>query len=98
LDACQPSRNFARDKSFPAPLGFVIEQNTVRDEQPVGLAVIDGVPMRGHFADCIRTARIERSSFVLRWFGSPEHFRRTRLVETYRLAGVLDVVAHRIQQ
>ncbi len=97
LDAAERAGNLAGDEGFAAALRFVIEENAVADEQAIGFAVIDGIPVSRDFADGIGTARIKRRGFALRRMGGAEHFRGAGLVEARLLLGSGGVVAQGFQ-
>ena len=71
LDASQRPCDFARDERFATAGRLVIEQNAVSDKEPVGLAIVDGIPMGGNFGDSIGAAGVKRGALVLRRLGAP---------------------------
>src|SRR5579862_198277 len=98
LDATDRARDLAGYESFSALRTLVIKQDSIADKQAVGLPVIDGVPVGGHLADRIRTARIERGMLVLRRGGCPEHFGGPGLIITNLLAALADMITQRFEQ
>ena len=98
LDSAQCARDLARDECFAPSRRFVIEENSVADEEIVRLPLVDGVPMGCHFAHGIRAARVEGRLFVLRWRRGPEHFRGSSLVKSRLSSGFTRIVTKRFQQ
>lgn len=92
------ARHLARDKGFAAPRALVIEHDAVADEYPVGLAIIDRMPMRRDLADRVRAARVERRSFVLGCGCVAEHLGRSRLIIPHGLAAIRDMIADSLEQ
>src|SRR5882762_11500669 len=98
LDSAQCARDLARDECFPPSRGFVIEENSVADEEIVRLPLVDRVPMGCHFAHGVGAARIERCLFVLWWRRGPEHLRGSSLVKSGLSFGCTRIVTKRFQQ
>ncbi len=68
-------------------------------EQPVGLAIVDGLPVRVHLGAGVGAARMERRGLALRNFGDLARTSRTSPPgRTRRAAVALVVIAHRLQQ
>ena len=99
LDAGGAAGDLAGDEILAAPRRFVVEQDAVGGEQAVGLAIIDGLPVRVDLGACVGAARMERRGLALRRFGDlAEHLGRARLVEARRAAVALVVIAQRLEQ
>ena len=49
FDAAEGAGDLAGDEGFTAARGFVVEEDAVRNEEVIGFAVIDGIPMGGDF-------------------------------------------------
>src|SRR5277367_509568 len=60
------SRNLARHESFTAERALMIEQNSVRGVQSIGLPIVHGDPISVEFRRGVGRPRIERRSFALR--------------------------------
>lgn len=70
----------------------MIEQNPIAGEEPVGLAVVNGVPMSGAFGGRVRGSGVERGGFRLGRRSGSEHLRGSGLVvPNVRSAGGHDV-------
>src|SRR5258706_13439299 len=98
LNAAECARYFARYKRFPPPWGFVIEENAVAQEQFISLAVIHAVPVRGHLADAVRTARVERRSFILWGRRRAEHLGRPGLINANAIFAVHVIIPDHFEQ
>src|ERR1043166_3324569 len=57
-DAPHRPRNLAGDKILAASWGFVIEEDSVGDEQAIRLSMIHCEPVRCDLADGVRAARV----------------------------------------
>src|SRR5436309_9770133 len=86
-------RHLSRDECLTAPRALMVEQNSVTNEQIVGLTVIHRKPMPSRFAHAVRTARMEWSLFILGRRRCSEHLGRPRLIITNRAPSMDDVVA-----
>ena len=60
--------DLAGDESLSPALGLVIEEYSVDGEHPISLAIVLHYPETVLFRYAIRTARVERCSFLLRDF------------------------------
>src|ERR1700739_2696852 len=81
LDAGDAARDLARHKGLAADRAFMIEQDAVRGEHAVGLAVVHRYPVTVELGDAVRRARIERPGLPLRNLLDPAgQFRGPRLV------------------
>nr|GMD49148.1 Uncharacterised protein [Ipomoea batatas] len=84
---------------LPASRGFVVEEDSVAGEDPVGFSVIHGVPMRRAFGHRVGRSRMERSRLRLRRRSGSEHLRRSGLVvPDMNPTGRRDVRPHRLQE
>src|SRR5579864_9261345 len=92
FDPAQTAGNLARHKSFAAPRGLMVKQDSVADEEIVSLALIDSVPMSGQLADSIRASWIKRCAFVLRRRRRAKHFRGSRLIKASLASAVLRIL------
>jgi hypothetical protein len=91
IDACSGSGDLARDESFSAARGFVIEEDSITGINPVGLTVVDDYPEAVNLGHRIRGTWIERGRFGLRYLTHfPVQFTGGGLVETGFNAGLLD--------
>src|SRR6266851_1496315 len=97
LDARGGARHLARHEGLAAARALMIEEDAVADEHIIGLAVIDGVPMRRDLAHRVRRARIERRALALRRRGGAVHLGRARLIAAHGIAAVHNVIAERIE-
>jgi hypothetical protein len=69
----------------------VVEKDSVGAEEPVGLPVVDGLPVGVHLGCGVRAAGVEGRVFVLGHLGdAAEHLGGTRLVETGRMIELAD--------
>ena len=59
FDAAEGAGDFAGDEGFAAAGRFVVEEDAVGNEEVIGFAVVDGVPMGGDFGDGVGAAGIE---------------------------------------
>ena len=75
----------------------MIEQNSIRDEQPVGLVVVYGLPVRRNFAGGVGAARMKCGRLLLRRLRRAKHLRRACLVEANRTSAVR-ILPHRFEQ
>ena len=66
----------------------------LRDVHPVGLAVVDGEPVRGDLGDRVGAARIEGARLRLRRRGRAEHLRRPGLIDARLRARLANRVEH----
>src|SRR5882724_12271045 len=64
--ARQRAGDLARNESLAANRGFVVEEDAVAREKPVGLAVIHGDPVRVELRDPVRRAGMEGGFLRLR--------------------------------
>ena len=77
----------------------MVEQDAVAGEQFVGLAVVDGLPVRLDLCAGVGASRIERRVFGLRNLGDlAVHLAAGRLVESHFLALAVAVIANRFQE
>src|ERR1700686_656785 len=82
LDAGNAAGDLAGDKGLAADRALVIEQDAVRGEHAIGLAVVNRDPVAIQLGDAIGRTRIERGSFLLRLFlHQAVKFRGRRLIE-----------------
>ena len=94
-DAVETYRDFPGYERRAAPRALVIEKNAVCRKQSVALAIVFRNPVRIHFCDAVRRARIKRRRFFLGNFRDlAEHFGRRRLVKTRLDAGFSNRVQH----
>jgi len=73
-DGRHPARHLAGHEVLTAPWRLVIEEDAAAGEHAVGLAVVDGHPVRVELGDAVGAAWIERRLLVLRRRGQAEHF------------------------
>lgn len=90
LDAADGARDLARDEVLAAARGLVVEEHAVAGEDAVGLAVVDGVPVRGDLGGGVGGARVEGRVLALRRRRGAEHLRGARLVVADGLARQAD--------
>uniref|UniRef100_A0A804PTD2 Uncharacterized protein n=1 Tax=Zea mays TaxID=4577 RepID=A0A804PTD2_MAIZE len=90
LDAADGARDLARDEVLAAARGLVVEEHAVAGEYAVGLAVVDGVPVRGDLGGGVGRARVEGRVLALRRRRGAEHLRGTGLVVAHGLARQAD--------
>ena len=83
-DGRHAARYLASYEVLATPGRLVIEEDATAGEHAVGLAKVDGHPVRVELGDAIRAARIEGRLLVLRRRRQAEHLRRRRLVEARR--------------
>src|SRR5664279_6392994 len=88
LDSGQGPRDLSGHEGLTSKRRFVVEKYAVAGKKPISLSVVHALPIRGDFADGVRTARMEGRLFALRRQGGPEHFRRTCLIEADILSGI----------
>src|SRR5260221_11891734 len=96
-DASNGACDLSRDESLSASGTLVIEQNAVTDEHIIRLAIVHGVPVRGHLAHRIRTARAKRGRLRLRPGCTPEHLGAARLIDANLAPPGLLEVTHRLE-
>lgn len=65
LNADDSTRDLASDKSGASTRGFVIEENTVRQEHAVGFTIVYNDPVSELLRNTVRRTRVERSLLVL---------------------------------
>src|SRR5438874_13421788 len=97
-DSSHGASDFSGDKGFTAAGRLVIEEQAVGNEQGVGFAVVDAIPVRRDFGYGIRAAGVKRRRLTLWGSGGPEHFGRSRLVHFDDAAGVGAVVAQGFEE
>ena len=74
-NACYCQRDFTGNKSFTASFAFMIEKYAVNGVHPIGLAIVFCNPVTIEFGHTIRTARVKRCGFFLRYLlHQPEQF------------------------
>src|SRR5947209_3518307 len=66
FDASHGASDLPGDELESAARSFKVEQYSVAAEQTVGFTVVDREMETSHFADPIWTARVKRSSLILR--------------------------------
>ena len=71
----------------------MIEEDAVGDEESIGFAVVDAVPVGGDLGYGIGAAGVEGGGLILGRVGGAEHFRGPGLVDADLLAAGLDEVA-----
>src|SRR4051812_31117624 len=76
----------------------MIEEDSVADEHVVTLAVVNHVPVCGHFAHCIRAARIERGVLILRRSGCTKHLTGPCLVQPDLVSCSFRVITNCLKQ
>src|ERR1035438_6811892 len=74
--------NFAGDKRLSPPRAFMIEENSVRAEQPVRFSIVHDHPVTVYLGCTIWAARMKWCVFVLRSRSRSKHLRRARLIKT----------------
>ena len=72
----------------------MVEQDAVDREQPVGLTIVAGHPVRIDLGGTIGRTRPKRGLLILRWGGRTEHLRAAGLIEACRYPAAAD----RLQQ
>src|ERR1051326_1651112 len=82
LDARKTPGDLACDECLAPARGFVVEEYSVASEHPVTLAVIDRAPIGVDLRTAVRTSRVKRGRFLLRYFlRHPEHLAARCLIE-----------------
>src|SRR6185369_4434396 len=84
--------DLARHERLAAPRRFMVEEDAVHGEDPVGLAIVHGSMVSKHFCGSVRAAGMERSGLVLRRRRGAEHFRAGGLVKPDGGLGVFLVI------
>ena len=91
--------DLARDEVLAAARRLVVEQDAVDGEQPVGLAVVDGLPMGVDLGAGVGAARMKRRGLALRSLGDlAEHLGGPGLIEAHLAVVPLVVIADRLEQ
>ena len=98
FDAAQGPGDLTGNESFATAGRFMVEEDTVADEEIVGFAVVDSPPMRSDFGNSVGAAGIERSGFGLRRLSSAEHLGRTGLVEAHRASRMSHMIANAVEE
>src|SRR4051794_14782977 len=82
LDARHPAGDLARHESLTADRTLVVEQDSVRREDAVGLAIVHRDPVAVELGDAVWRARIEWCGFLLRdLLNQPVQLRGRCLIE-----------------
>jgi hypothetical protein len=65
------ARDFARHERLAAAGRFVVEEDAVRREQPVGIPIVADDIVGIDFRRSIGALRLEGGGFILGWFAAP---------------------------
>ncbi len=99
LDAPDGAGDLAGDECLAAAGRFVVEEDAAAGVHVVRLAVVDRRPVREDLRDAVRRARVEGRLLGLRHLlHLAEHLRTARLVVADLVAGLVLVVADRLEK